>query len=70
MIKRKLESDLKVPLPNEMSEFEEACALAQTDRISTFANAEIINQIIEAKGIYPCHLCCQNSSTVSLKFCT
>ena len=47
------------------SEFQEACALAQSDRISTFANPETINQFIEDKGLYPCHLCCQSSSAVS-----
>ena len=48
------------------SEFQEACALAQSDRISTFANPETINQFIEDKGLYPCHLCCQSSSAVSI----
>ena len=66
VLRKKLENDLQMPLPNEMSEFVEACALAQTDRISTFANPEVVNQMIEERGIYPCHLCCQSSSPVSV----
>ena len=66
VVKKKLEHDIQMPLPNDMSEFQEACALAQPDRISTFANEEVINQYIEDKGLYPCHLCCQAFSAVSL----
>ena len=65
VLRKKLQNDLQMPLPNEMSEFVEACALAQTERISTFAKIEEINQLIEEKGLYPCHLCCQSSSVVS-----
>ena len=65
VLRKKLQNDLQMPLPNEMSEFVEACALAQTERISTFAKVDEINQIMEEKGIYPCHLCCQSSSVVS-----
>ena len=67
VLRKKLQNDLQMPLPNEMSEFVEACALAQTERISTFAKIEEINQLIEEKGLYPCHLCCQSSSVVSTK---
>ena len=89
-IKKKLDNDLKCPLPNEMrqanctriirkfqkleyafelftdfSEFQEACALGQSDRISTFANQECINEYMPNQGLYPCHLCCQIQSPVS-----
>ena len=50
------------------SEFQEACALAQSDRISTFATQDCINEYMTNQGIYPCHLCCQNSSIVSFSF--
>ena len=46
VLRKKLQNDLQMPLPNEMSEFVEACALAQTERISTFAKPDEINQII------------------------
>ena len=49
----------------DFSEFQEACALGQSDRISTFANQECINEYMPNQGLYPCHLCCQIQSPVS-----
>ena len=50
----------------DFSEFEEACALAQADRISTFATQDCINEYMPPQGLYPSHLCCQTYSTVSI----